>query len=128
MARAFAGAFYQSAAWIKTSRAFMQSKAYICERCGGVATVAHHKKYLNAQNINDPAITLNWANLEALCYDCHAAEHTLKKNKCYFDEAGNIERVKDSGSIADYRRAAESLSKAIEKLTAQEAAGATKTT
>lgn len=128
MAREFARGFYTSAAWIKTSRAFMQSKNYVCERCGGVAEIAHHKKYLSPQNISDPNIALSWGNLEALCRDCHAAEHQLKKNKCYFDEAGNIERVKDSGSVAEYRRAAESLDRALEKLTAQDGAGATKST
>lgn len=67
--------FYHSRAWKRLSRAFMSSKSYICERCGKPADIAHHKTHITAANITDPEITLNAANLEALCLDCHNTEH-----------------------------------------------------
>ena len=73
--KAWAEWFYKSKAWIKCRLAFMTGKFFICERCGGAATIAHHKLYLTPQNINDPSITLNWDNLESLCQDCHNKEH-----------------------------------------------------
>ena len=68
-------AFYNSTAWRRLSRAFLLSKCYICERCGKPADIAHHKKHLNPSNIHNPDISLNPANLEALCIDCHNTEH-----------------------------------------------------
>ena len=68
-------AFYNSTAWRRLSRAFLLSKCYICERCGKPADIAHHKKHLNPANIHNPDISLNPANLEALCIDCHNTEH-----------------------------------------------------
>lgn len=53
----------------------MQSQHYICERCGKVAIICHHKQYISPENINNPNITLNWNNLEALCQTCHNLEH-----------------------------------------------------
>lgn len=104
MAQEWAKGFYASKEWRQTSRAYMSSKAYVCERCGDAAEVCHHKRYLTAQNITDPYITLSFDNLEALCKDCHGKEHMLKNNLTYFDDAGNVERVKDSGAIADFKK------------------------
>lgn len=67
--------FYTSTAWRKTQRAYMESKHYVCERCGKPAYIVHHKTYLTPKNIGDPAITLAWDNLEALCQTCHQHEH-----------------------------------------------------
>ena len=60
-------AFYRSAAWRRLSRAFLLSRNYICERCGQPAEIAHHRRYLTPQNVNNPDISLNPDNLEALC-------------------------------------------------------------
>ena len=68
-------AFYNSTAWRRLSRAFLLSKYYICERCGKPADIAHHKTHITATNIHNPDISLNPANLEALCIDCHNTEH-----------------------------------------------------
>lgn len=68
-------AFYHSKAWKRLSRAFLLSRNYICERCGQPAEIAHHREYLTAANLLDPSISLNPANLEALCQTCHNAEH-----------------------------------------------------
>jgi 5-methylcytosine-specific restriction endonuclease McrA len=67
--------FYHSKAWRRLSRAFLLSQNYICKRCGKPADIAHHRRYITPQNVNDPDITLNPASLEALCIECHNAEH-----------------------------------------------------
>lgn len=67
--------FYHSTAWKRLSRAFLLSKNYICERCGKPAEIAHHRRYLTAENVLNPDISLNPDNLEALCLDCHNTEH-----------------------------------------------------
>ena len=98
MAKDFAKTFYNSAAWIKTSKAYAASRLYICERCGRPAKkyVVHHKKYLTPQNINDPYVALSWDNLQLLCLDCHNNEHNTKnKRKIFFDSSGQVVGVQD---------------------------------
>jgi len=96
MAQEWARGFYNSKAWEKCRLAFLQSKFFICERCGGPAIVAHHKIYLTPENINDPNITLNFENLEALCETCHSLEHNKKysavREDVMFDENGDLVR------------------------------------
>lgn len=75
MAKDYATSFYNSGAWKKTQAAYMMSQHYVCERCGNVARIVHHIKHITPANISDVHITLDWANLEALCMDCHNAEH-----------------------------------------------------
>ena len=72
--------FYKSTAWKETSKLYLQSVSYWCERCKakGIyqpARLVHHKVHLNKNNIKDPAIALGFDNLEALCQDCHNKEH-----------------------------------------------------
>lgn len=89
----FAEWFYKSKVWIDCRLAFLISKFFICERCGGAATIAHHKIYLTPDNINDPFITLSWENLEALCQDCHNREHhggDVTVEGLRFDAEGNL--------------------------------------
>ena len=51
----------------------------ICARCGGVFDIdelrPHHITELTLDNIDDVNITLNPANIEVLCHDCHNAAH-----------------------------------------------------
>lgn len=75
MARPFAYGFYRSQAWRKTQAAYMESVNHVCERCGRPARIVHHRQWLTPANINDPNVSLDWGNLEALCIDCHNAEH-----------------------------------------------------
>ena len=93
MAKDYAKSFYHSRRWKDTQAAFMTSRCYVCERCGSVARIVHHKVYITPQNINDVHITLSWDNLEALCMDCHTNEH-LAGGICAeglsFDENGDI--------------------------------------
>ena len=85
--------FYKSTAWKKTRYTYLVSKDFTCERCGGRATMVHHRKYLTEQLINDPEMTVGVGNLEALCEACHDAEHKtvspLRKGM-YFDEEGML--------------------------------------
>lgn len=81
MAQEFAKAFYSSTAWKNARRAYAKSVGGCCERCermgmyGVPGDIVHHKIRITAENVNNPAITLNFKNLELLCRDCHAAEH-----------------------------------------------------
>lgn len=103
MAHEYAKVFYNSSKWIKCKDGFMKSKHYICERCGGIAKICHHKKYITPVNIDDMTITLNWDNLEALCQDCHNKEHMISAacvDGISFDEDGNLiyRKGKENGS------------------------------
>ena len=86
--------FYNSPKWRRVSKTFLKSKYYICERCGGVGEVAHHKTYLDRWNVNNPQIALSMDNLECLCYGCHNAEHgsagAATAAGIGFDREGNI--------------------------------------
>jgi hypothetical protein len=87
--------FYKSKAWLECRLGFLRSKHFICERCEGAATIAHHKVYLTPENINDPDITLNWDLLEALCQECHNTEHhgsgeEVTRDGLVFNEFGEL--------------------------------------
>jgi 5-methylcytosine-specific restriction endonuclease McrA len=94
MAKDYARGFYNGKAWRDTQAAYMMSQHYVCERCGGMARIVHHIQYITPQNIHDPNITLSWDNLEALCIDCHNAEHMGKGGACAeglrFNEQGEL--------------------------------------
>ena len=92
MAKEYAKSFYESSAWKKCRKGFMQSKHYICERCGGSAYIAHHKKHITPQNINNLNITLSWSNLQALCLECHNKVHSSSAtvDGVTFDDEGNL--------------------------------------
>ena len=86
--------FYNSRKWRRLSKVFLLSKHYICERCGGVGEIAHHRIYLNRVNIRKPEIALNMDNLECLCLACHNAEHggagSATAAGVGFDKEGNV--------------------------------------
>lgn len=89
----FADRFYKSAAWKRCRASYLVSVGSLCERClakGLIvpATQVHHKIKLTPDNLNDPAITLNHDNMEALCMDCHQAEHKHIRWRC--DEDGKV--------------------------------------
>ena len=72
--------FYNTTAWKKCRAAYMLHVNGRCERCMSKglhvpARVVHHKIYLDDASFNDPAIALNFDNLEALCTRCHNNEH-----------------------------------------------------
>lgn len=88
--------FYYTQAWRKCRDAFVKSKGGLCELClsRGIykpIEEVHHKIHLNADNINDPNITLNWDNLMGLCHDCHMEVHSSAKVVRYeVDAQGNV--------------------------------------
>ena len=96
--KAWAKEFYEGQAWRQTRAAYLLSQHYICERCGDIAKVVHHRTYLTPQNINSPELTLSWNNLEALCQECHNKEHGVFQpadRRVLFDDDGNVIDVID---------------------------------
>lgn len=110
--------FYKSKQWQRVSRLYMTQQNYICERCGGAAVICHHRKYITPANLNDPAITLNLDNLEALCQECHNKEHFQKYTKAIFDGRGEMVGAKESAELEEYKKAIEALQRKL--LTSQE--------
>ena len=109
MAKDYAKEFYKSTAWVKCRNSFMDSKNNVCERCGDVAVICHHKEHITPDNISDPNITLNWDNLQALCIECHNAIHGKSqtiRDDLTFDSAGNLQHTPHSerDSIAKRNR------------------------
>lgn len=94
-----AGSFYGSIRWKKCRRNYL-SLHPICERCERLGIVkkadhVHHKTYLDSLSYRDPEKALNYDNLEALCFECHQAEHHGRKDckdGLYFDSAGNLRK------------------------------------
>lgn len=88
-------AFYVSGVWIDCARAYRRAHP-LCERCRArheisTAEQVHHKIKLSPENINDPDVTLNWDNLEALCDKCHKAEHRKKRETRWtVDDEGHV--------------------------------------
>lgn len=91
--------FYKSKAWLKCRAAYIAERIRIdgglCEECHErLGYIVHHKEPLTPDNINNPDITLNHANLKYDCKYCHDREeaHAFVKNesKYMFDEEGQI--------------------------------------
>ena len=81
--------FYNGKAWRKCRAGYIKSVGGLCERClkdGKIKKgyIVHHKQYLTEQTIGDPDVSLNWDNLEYLCFDCHQREHFEKTNDVEF--------------------------------------------
>lgn len=95
MAKDFARDFYDGVPWRRTRRAYARSVHKICERCGGVGFIVHHKTELTPENINDDRIAYGFDNLELLCLSCHNREHMQSdaiSEGLAFDAEGNIVR------------------------------------
>ena len=80
----YAEEFYKSKAWKDCRAAYIKSVGGLCERClkDGrfiAGEIVHHKINITPANIVDPAVTLNWDNLELVCRLCHASEHGHEK-------------------------------------------------
>lgn len=91
-------------AWKKCRKQYIDNIGGLCERClaRGVVKpgyILHHKIKLEPWNIDDQSVTLNPANLEYVCLDCHNAdelgEHSgtgprHKPRRARFDSAGRL--------------------------------------
>lgn len=78
--KSYARKLYSSGAWKKTRAAYAKSRGGLCERClakGLIVpgVIVHHRRHINAANVDNPAITLAWDNLELVCRACHAEIH-----------------------------------------------------
>ena len=85
--------FYSSRAWENCRTAYKRRVGGLCERClaHGLyvpGEIVHHKIHLTPDNIGDPNVTLNFDNLELVCRNCHAEEHSRLKKRYRFDENG----------------------------------------
>lgn len=90
----FARQFYSSGAWRECRKAYRKSVGNLCENCLKIGKITpadevHHKIRLTPKNINDPNITLNWDNLQALCETCHKSLRKMKR-RYNVDESGRL--------------------------------------
>ena len=90
---------YTSAAWVKCREAYKQSVGGLCERClkaGQIVPgeIVHHKAHLTPETVDDPAVALNFDNLELLCRECHAAEHELTRRRWKIDAEGRAVAIR----------------------------------
>lgn len=94
MAKEWAKSFYNSKAWRKCRKAYAESRFLLCEVCGEPGVEVHHIQELTPDNISDPSVTLNWANLQLLCHSCHDNTKrpalTPTRDGLMFDEAGQL--------------------------------------
>ncbi len=60
--------------WKSVSAQFRASKEWICESCGIDLSDPSHKYLLHTHHINGQRRDNNFANLKALCKDCHSKE------------------------------------------------------
>jgi 5-methylcytosine-specific restriction endonuclease McrA len=93
----YAANFYRSKAWQHCRDSYLKKVGGLCEKClaRGIytpAVIVHHKIHLDENNIKDPAVTMNFDNLEALCRFCHAEEHSSRAPRRYrVDAEGRIQ-------------------------------------
>lgn len=113
MSQEYSKSFYDSKAWERVSKLYMNSKNYICERCGAPGVICHHKTYITPNNINDINIILNSDNLECLCHSCHDLEHLPVHNVAYFDDNGNMVKARKARDLAGYDK--EEIEELLEK-------------
>ena len=93
--RDFAEEFYASQAWRECREAYKSSVGGLCECCRAKglitpAEIVHHKVHLTPENINNPNVTLNFDNLEALCRVCHGEKHKRIKKRYTVDKDGRV--------------------------------------
>ena len=72
-------AFYCSRDYLSLAQSAKSRSGGLCARCGGAFDVGelrpHHKIPVTPANLCDVSITLDPANVEVLCADCHNAVH-----------------------------------------------------
>lgn len=72
--------FYYTKAWKQCREAYRKYQGGLCEVCRAKGLIVpgeivHHKIHLDASNINNPNITLNFDNLQLVCRKCHGEIH-----------------------------------------------------
>lgn len=91
----FAESFYKSLQWQTCRDSYMKSVNMLCERCmekGLIvpAEIVHHKKHITPKNIDNPNITLNWDNLQAVCRKCHGELHEVHHRRFTVQADGTV--------------------------------------
>lgn len=91
----FAKSFYNSKAWHTCRNSYYERVGGLCEDCLAEgrftrAEIIHHIVELTPDNINDPSITLNHANLRAVCRECHSKAHGLRPRRYKVDAVGRV--------------------------------------
>lgn len=90
--------FYKTQRWKRLRQYIIDRAGGLCEECGGIcgepATIAHHKVWINDNNINDPAIVWGTENLMAVSQTCHNRIHHGQAEPCIkgltFDSTGML--------------------------------------
>lgn len=100
MAHDYAKGFYNSRQWKQCRTAFIAYRRSIdggiCQICHErLGEIVHHRIMLTPDNVTDPSVTLSFANLQLVCWQCHNAlpghawghaEQTVRR--MIFDESG----------------------------------------
>lgn len=91
----FAKTFYRSKKWQSCRAAFIEERRTIdgglCQRCHErMGYIVHHRIHLTPQNIDEPSVSLTFANLEFLCHECHNDEHFGRKMRVSFTSDGKV--------------------------------------
>jgi 5-methylcytosine-specific restriction endonuclease McrA len=97
MARSIETSFYNSKKWRKVAASYKLRQGS-CERCRAKglvvpAVIVHHREHLTPEIMRDPRKAYDFANLEALCQECHNKEHFEKltaSRRYHFDKNGNL--------------------------------------
>ena len=106
MPRSIDESFYKTKTWQRVQRQYMQHVNFLCERCykrGLIepAKFVHHKEHLTKALLSQPEKLYGFDNLEALCFECHNAEHFGRKNKRYeIDKQGKLIFCRDDSEIS----------------------------
>lgn len=87
--------FYNTTAWKRCREGYKRYRGGLCERClkDGIITagvIVHHKIYLTPELVNNPSVSLNYDNLELLCWHHHEEEHKGKTKRYKVDELGHV--------------------------------------
>lgn len=87
--------FYKTKAWQRCRDGYAASVGGLCERCkanGMIVSgeIVHHKIHLNARNVMDESVALNWDNLELLCRKCHGDMHRTVARRYTLEKNGHV--------------------------------------
>lgn len=93
----FAYFFYHGTKWQECRRGFIAQRIAedggMCQRCHErPGYIIHHRIELTAENIRAPEVSLNWKNLEYVCFECHNRLHNnfVDSRRVDFDAEGNV--------------------------------------
>lgn len=87
-------AFYKSREWKQCREGYFKAHT-LCEECLRQGLImpgefVHHKIHVSMQTLQDPAVLLDWSNLETLCRKHHAEAHSGKPVRYKVDDFGHV--------------------------------------